>query len=157
MNVGAFTLNEPATADDWAAYHAIRRAELFPAGSGVVYDSEHPDERTPGRRPLLLRDACGVAAGTARLDDGPEAESGVLRLVAVVRSRQGSGLGRILAALVERRAVALGMRSLYVNAAPEAVGFYRKLGFQPYAFDPAELTGIAENCIQMRKTTTGDA
>jgi hypothetical protein len=45
----------------------------------------------------------------------------------------------------------LGMQTLYVNAASEAVGYYRALGWEPYEWDRSQLTGIASNCVQMRK------
>jgi len=45
----------------------------------------------------------------------------------------------------------LGILTLYVNAVPEAVGYYRKLGWMPEIWDEAELVGIASECLQMSK------
>jgi hypothetical protein len=40
---------------------------------------------------------------------------------------------------------------LLVNAAPEAVGYYEKMGWAVYLWDAAELKGIAADCKQMAK------
>ena len=45
--------------------------------------------------------------------------------------------------------------TLYVSSAPDAVGFYERIGFQPFLFDPSDLTGIAAGCVQMRKPLRG--
>ncbi len=44
-----------------------------------------------------------------------------------------------------------GILTLLVNAAPEAAGYYRKLGWMPELWDETELVGIASECLQMSK------
>jgi hypothetical protein len=46
----------------------------------------------------------------------------------------------------------LGINTLLVNAAPEAVGYYQKLGWEAYIWDEPELSGIAAGATQMRKS-----
>ena len=44
------------------------------------------------------------------------------------------------------------MRRLFVNAAPDAIGYYEKLGRQRFSWDETELSGIAAGAIQMTKS-----
>lgn len=135
---------------DWAAFHAIRRVELFEAkGRFGIYNDQHPDDHADFAVPFLLK-LDGRPLGTTRLDRRG-AHEGVFRLVAITAAEQGRGHGRVLGEMLEERARAFGIDTLLVNAAPEAVGFYRKTGWSPFEWDRAELTGIAASCIQMRK------
>jgi N-acetylglutamate synthase-like GNAT family acetyltransferase len=146
----AYALTEPASPEDWRAFHDIRRTELFEArGRFGIYDPEHPHDRDPANRPLLLK--CeGRPVGTVRLDDFGNG-TGAVRLVAVLRSEQGRGHGRVLQDIVEAEARKRGIHTLYVNAAPTALGYYEKTNWQAFEWDPAELIGMAEHCVQMRK------
>ncbi|ARQ09060.1 N-acyltransferase family domain-containing protein [Rhizobium etli] len=78
-------------AEDWLAYHAIRRRVLFELRGLDGYDDKHPDEHDERNIPLLLRKD-GIALGTVRLDLS-NGQSGVVRLVAIMPEcqRQGSG------------------------------------------------------------------
>jgi hypothetical protein len=48
--------------------------------------------------------------------------------------------------------VSLGLKTLLVNADPEAVGYYKTMGWRACVWDEAELTGIASECKQMTKS-----
>lgn len=141
------------TSQQWEALHAIRRDVLFEGRhADVVYDPNHPDDRAAGNLPLLL--TCdGEPVGTARLDNFGDG-TGAIRLVAVVASMQGQGHGRALGDRADELARSRGIHTLYVNAAPEALGYYRALGWEPYDWRLSELTGIAADCVQMRKSLT---
>ena len=145
-----YSLGPPASAEEWQAFHDIRRTELFEArGRFGMYDPDHPHDRDPANRPLLLK--CGGApVATVRLDDFGD-HTGAVRLVAVVRGEQGRGHGRVLQRLVEAAARERGIDTLYVNAAPTAIGYYEKTGWERFVWDAEELAGMAEDCIQMRK------
>ena len=135
---------------DWEAYHAIRRQELFEAkGRHGVYDPNYPGERAPGMYPYLLK-LDGKALGTTRLDIREDGTA-IFRLVAITSAEQGRGHGRVLGQMVEERARAFGARTLLVNSAPEAVGFYEKMGWYHHVWDVAELVGFASYCRQMRR------
>jgi GNAT superfamily N-acetyltransferase len=122
-----YSLVSAVNADEWRAYHDIRRRVLFEArGQFGVYDENHPDERVPGNHPRLLRyrnDAIGVVridvAGTVA----------ILRRVAIRADVQRQGHGRVLLALVEDFARGKGCERLASYVATDAVGFYRKCGF----------------------------
>jgi N-acetylglutamate synthase-like GNAT family acetyltransferase len=135
--------------NDWRAYHDIRRKVLWENRGRVNYNDKHTDEYLPDHHPLLfmLND---IPIGTTRLDDLKNG-FGVVRLVAISDEFQGKGHGRQLAFSVDNYAQGLGIKTLHVNAAPEALGYYKKLGWEFYQWHAEKLTGIAEDCKQMRK------
>lgn len=146
----SYTLIRPDDGEDWRVFHDIRRKVLFEGRhQDVVYDENHPHDRAPENHPLLLK-LDGRPIGTVRLDNFGDG-TGCLRLVAIVHSEQGRGHGRRLGALVEDLARGLGIHTLYLNSAPEAVGFYEKNGWKRHVWDRTELTGMATACVQMRK------
>lgn len=143
-------LVEVSAPDDWLAYHAIRRVELFEnKGRFGIYDDRHPDDMASAAHPYLFK-VDERPVGTTRLDLR-EGGIGIFRLVAISAAEQGRGYGRMMGEMVASRAREMGVRTLLVNAAPEAVGFYRKTGWTPFEWDRAELVGIAASCVQMRK------
>jgi N-acetylglutamate synthase-like GNAT family acetyltransferase len=148
---GEYNLIQVEKAKDWEAYHSIRRTELFEAKGRVgIYDPNRPEEQLPENLPLLLKYS-GRAIGTTRLDlrsDG----TAVIRLVAIFKNGQGKGHGRELARQVEMVARHHGVTKMLVNAAPEAVGYYQKLGYVREDWDPSELQGISSTSIQMSKS-----
>lgn len=73
-------------------------------------------------------------------------------MVAITTDSQRQGHGRVLSRLVEDYARHLGISTLLVNAAPDAVGYYKKMGWVPYLWDKAELTGTKADCTQMYKS-----
>lgn len=135
---------------DWVAYHAIRRQELFEArGRYGIYDANHPHDRAPNAYPYLLK-LDGKPLGTTRLDVRADGTA-IFRLVAITAAEQGKGHGRILGQMVEERARAFGVRTLLVNAADTAVGYYRRTGWHDHVWDQSELDSFAQGCTQMRK------
>ena len=145
-----YALTLVATEADWLALHELRRATLFAPGRhpGIVYDDNHPDDHAPGHVPYLLV-ADGACIGMVRLDF--RGETAVVRLVAISPNLQRQGHGSVLDRLVVEVARARGVRMLVVNSAPDAVGFYEKLGWHRHVWDAEELAGIAADCVQMRK------
>lgn len=144
-------LAPPSSAAEWDAFHDIRERVLF-IGRGRIgrYNREHPDDYAPMNAALLLR-VDDSPAGTIRLDDFGDGTAAI-RLVAITEGKRGKGLGRRMAELCESRARAAGIHTLYVNAAPEAVGYYDAMGWERYEWSREELAGIAADCIQMRKS-----
>jgi GNAT superfamily N-acetyltransferase len=137
-----YRLHRPATAEDWAAYHAIRRRVAFEAGEDVDDDAE---EHAEGHFPLLLkRNADPI--GTIRVDSLANGDA-ALRLVAIDPSRQGEGHGRILLREAEGFARGIGCRRAVVYATPEAAGFYAAAGYAEDEFDDNYFGGI----VQMAK------
>jgi N-acetylglutamate synthase-like GNAT family acetyltransferase len=145
-----YELVKVATEHDWEEYHALRRRVLWEARGRSDYDPTRPAERAATNHPLLLK-LDGRPIGTTRLDDLGDGR-GVVRLVAIASDVQRQGHGRSLSGLVERYAQQLGLHTLLVNADPDAVGYYEKIGWRDCTWDEAELTGIASGCTQMAKS-----
>src|ERR1700735_294958 len=59
-----YRLNRPNTAENWAAYHDIRRRVAFEAGEDIEDD---PDELAAGHFPLLMK-LHAEPIGTIRVD-----------------------------------------------------------------------------------------
>ena len=145
-----YALVKVTTEGDWFEYHSLRRKVLWEARGLSGYDDRHRDEYLSSNHPLLLR-LDGHPIGTTRLDDFGNG-TGAVRLVAISTDVQGRGHGRALSTLVEGYARNLGLAMLFVNAVPEAIGYYEKMGWDLYAWNEAELVGIASDCKQMRKS-----
>ncbi len=137
---------------DWQEYHSLRRRVLWEQRGLTNYDETHADEYKATNHPFLLK-LDGRAIGTVRLDDFGNG-AGAVRLVAIEPNLQRQGHGRALSEYVENYARRLGITTLYVNAAPEAIGYYEQLGWKPDVWDEAELVGIASHCRQMSKRIT---
>jgi GNAT superfamily N-acetyltransferase len=123
----AHVLVTPATANEWQAYHRIRREVLFEArGQFGVYDANHPDDRAPDHHPKLLLHY-GDPVGVVRVDvAGPVA---ALRRVAIRAVAQRQGHGRTLLGLVQRFAQGSGCTQLVSCVASDAAAFYEGFGF----------------------------
>src|SRR3954471_14857736 len=120
----AYRLLRPTCAEDWAAYHAIRRRVASEAGEPIDDD---PDETARDHYPLLLK--LGEAPiGTIRVDSMENGDA-ALRLVAVDPAHQGEGHGRMLLREAEGFARDIGCRRAVVYATPEAAGFYAAAGY----------------------------
>jgi hypothetical protein len=80
--LGNYSLRLVRTAQDWIAYHAIRRDAIFaPLLPGQAYDESDPDEFRPGNLPhVLVRD--GKIVGTVRIDLIDATQAG-LRLIGI--------------------------------------------------------------------------
>jgi N-acetylglutamate synthase-like GNAT family acetyltransferase len=145
----AYQLVKVSTEAEWHDYHTIRRQVLWEDRGKTGYSDTQPDEYNPANHPLLLK-LDGRSIGTTRLDNFGNG-NGAVRLVAIVSDEQNRGHGRILGAMVEDYARQLGIKTLFVNAAPEAMGYYEKVGWTQFSWNEAELRGIAAECVQMRK------
>ncbi|WP_308369267.1 MULTISPECIES: GNAT family N-acetyltransferase [unclassified Streptomyces] len=92
------------------------------------------------RRIVVAENGRGVVTGVASLEG--HAPEGELGLMFVEPAAIGQGVGRLLYRDVLRRAAALGMRRLRIDADPHAAGFYREMGAREMgASAPAEGTG----------------
>lgn len=75
---------------------------------------------------LLVRDA-GTPVATGRIT--PFENNWLLGQIAVLPEQRGRAYGDFLIRILIRRAYELGAYEQYVNARPQAVGFYKRLGF----------------------------
>lgn len=130
-------LRPPETAEDWQAYHGIRRR---------VFHLPRPEiDQNPNSFPLVLF-ADQEPVGAIQVDRlNPDAAA--LRLVAIDSCRQGCGYGRLMLRAAEDFVRHLGCGHAVVYATPEAAGFYADAGYDEEDWDPVCLGGI----VQMQK------
>ncbi len=133
----AYRLCSPETAEDWKAYHGIRRR---------VFNLPRPEvDQSPDSFPLVLfLDQEPVGAIQV---DRLTTEAAALRLVAIDSCRQGCGHGRVMLQAAEDFVRTLGCCHAVVYATPEAAGFYAVSGYDEEDWDPVYLGGI----VQMQK------
>nr|WP_245486998.1 bifunctional NUDIX hydrolase family protein/GNAT family N-acetyltransferase [Rhizobium ruizarguesonis] len=131
--IGRYDLSLAESADDQSAYHRLRRTVLFEARGQYDYVPDGPEEIKEQNLSLLFK-LDGQAIGTVRLDQKPDGRA-IVRLVAIAPDLQRRGHGTAVLERVERLALSLGIRDLLVHSAPDAVGFYQKFGFSPFAFE----------------------
>ncbi|HEY6333194.1 MAG TPA: GNAT family N-acetyltransferase [Blastocatellia bacterium] len=133
------SLKKPETESEKRAYHSIRRSALFEErGRGALYNENHPNESKPGNTPFLLM-VDDRPVGTVRVDLPPKADYAILRLVAVAAAERNKGHGAHLLSLVETYARKYNRRRLVLNAAPDAITFYKRNGFIEQVWDDEEL------------------
>lgn len=121
-------LRRPCIDAEWAAYHWLRRTELFePFLPHLVYDPDHPDAWTPEVFHFGLF-AAGELLGCVQVRWLSASEASI-HLVAVDPRRRGAGVGRELVRRAETFAWVYGRRRVRVFSAPSATGFYRSLGY----------------------------
>jgi len=122
-----YILRPPQNDDEWAAYHAIRRAVLFEnRGQIGVYVENHPDESKPNNYPLVLVHS-GVIIGVIRVDI--DQRVAWFRRVAIRHDMQSSGHGRWLLRLAEAFAREKDCVEIRSNVDRDAIGFYVRCGY----------------------------
>lgn len=144
-----YELIQVSSEEDWQAYHVIRRKVLWENRGRNDYNDKHEDEYLLNHYPLLFK-LNEAPIGTARLDDFKNG-SGAVRRVAIIDELQRNGHGRELAVMIENEAKILGIKTLYVNADSGALGYYKKLGWEPYIWLPSEAIDPEKARKQMRK------
>ena len=86
---------------------------------------------------MLVAEIGGQLAGVAQVD----VDGGVLRALFVDAAIQGQGVGRLLLAAAEARAVAAGCSRLRGAMSLNAVSFYAQAGYRPCGGPARLLTG----------------
>ena len=128
-----YRLQPTRSAQEWTAYHSIRREAIFaPLLPGQAYDESDGDEFMPGNLPhVLIRD--GEVVGTVRIDLIDDTQAG-LRLIGIRRDLQRQGHGAVLLALAEQAARAFGRTEVVINAHPTSLTFYLANGYRKGAW-----------------------
>jgi GNAT superfamily N-acetyltransferase len=124
-----YSLRPTRSAQEWIAYHAIRRDAIFaPLLPGEVYDESDPNEFAPGKLPHVL--ICNdEVVGTVRIDLIDDVQAG-LRLIGIRRDVQRQGHGAVLLALAEQAARGFGRAEVVINAHPTSLAFYLANGYR---------------------------
>lgn len=146
-----YELRRPESKIEWEAFHALRIAELF--RDGVAYNRHHPhDFEVPENFPFIFK-LDNQCIGTVRLDLFGERNC-IIRNIAILRTLQGRGHGTEFVARCEEYVWRKhGVSKIFLNANPNAIGFYRKLGYGHEEWDdPAGAReGFAKECLPMTK------
>lgn len=130
----SYRLDHPHCAQDWQAYHRIRRK---------VFNLPRSDEVPgPDCHPLLLW-LEDIPIGAIQIDDLHNAAA-ALRLVAIDPSWQGGGHGRAMLQRAERFVRDMGCKKAVVYATPEAAGFYAQAGYDEEDWDEIYVGGIVQ-------------
>jgi ribosomal protein S18 acetylase RimI-like enzyme len=123
-----YTLKLTQSAEEWAAYHTIRRDSIFavllPAQR---YDENHPDEFKPGNLPHVLWSNDEIV-GAVRIDIIDDIQA-ALRLIAIRKDLQRRGHGAMLLKLAEQAVFASERTEVVINAHPTSLNFYLANGY----------------------------
>ena len=127
MNDSGYELRAPGSAEEWRAFHDLRRKVLFEnRGNFETYNESHPDDVKPVNHPLALLHNDEII-GVIRVDVCETVAW--FRRVAIREDVQRLGHGRVLLRLAEEFAIEKGCREVRSNVAIDALGFYESCGY----------------------------
>ena len=138
MSTRAYTVRVAEDPADLEACFAVRK-QVFVVEQGVPEDLEY-DEYDPVAVHVLAVREDGVPLGTGRLlygevaaaKTGGDPSLGSLGRLAVSAEARGLGVGVALVRAVEGAARARGLTAVDLHAQTHALGFYERLGYEPY-------------------------
>ncbi|MBW8800417.1 MAG: GNAT family N-acetyltransferase [Streptomyces sp.] len=138
MSTRAYAVRVARDPADLEACFAVRK-QVFVAEQGVPEDLEY-DEYDPVAVHVLAVREDGVPLGTGRLlygevaaaKTGGDPSLGSLGRLAVAAEARGLGVGVALVRAIEEAARAHGLTAVDLHAQTHALGFYERLGYEPY-------------------------
>ncbi|MFE9257902.1 GNAT family N-acetyltransferase [Streptomyces sp. NPDC006879] len=143
--VDPYAVRVAVTGADLQACYAVRR-EVFVVEQGVPEELEY-DAHDADAVHVLAVGSDGTALGTGRLLTGRaaaervggDASVGSLGRLAVSKAARGLGIGAEVVRAIEGEASRLGLAAVDLHAQTQALGFYSRLGYEPYGpeFDDA--------------------
>ncbi len=130
-----------ARLDDLGSIHAIRRDAILgvPPETGLVDRQAWADRRQPEFYADRLAAGCVVIASAEgdAIGWGSSADAWITGLY-VRAGWSGRGVGRTLMASLETEIVQRGHACAHLEASPNAVGFYTRLGYAPVGLPDGE-------------------
>ncbi|MDX3074249.1 GNAT family N-acetyltransferase [Streptomyces sp. NPDC088354] len=139
----AYTIRVPEGPDDLKAYFAVRH-EVFVLEQKVPADLEYDEFDATAVHVVAIGPDGALGAG--RLLPGADG-TGVLGRLAVLSRARGLGVGAALVRAVEEQARLLGLRVVELHAQVHALGFYERLGYEPFG-EEYEEAGIAHRSMR---------
>jgi predicted GNAT family N-acyltransferase len=144
MSTRAYAVRVAEDPADLEACFAVRK-QVFVVEQGVPEDLEY-DEYDPVALHVLAVREDGVPLGTGRLlyggpaaaKTGGDPSLGSLGRLAVSQDARGLGIGIALVRAIEDAARARGLTAVDLHAQTHALGFYERLGYEPYGPEYAE-------------------
>lgn len=142
LEIDDFTVSVVNWSDRQAELIYVRRAVFIEEQN--VPESIEIDGKDPDAFHVLACDKSGNPIGTARLT-----KSGKIGRMAVMPEYRGLGVGRKMLEAIMDHGQSKGITDFHLSAQISAVGFYNKMGFQPYG---EEFQEASIKHINMRKT-----
>ncbi|MFE5035295.1 GNAT family N-acetyltransferase [Streptomyces sp. NPDC056683] len=144
MSTRAYTVRVAEDPADLEACFAVRK-QVFVVEQRVPEDLEY-DAYDPVAVHVLAVREDGVPLGTGRLLHGAVAAAktggdpslGSLGRLAVSAEARGLGIGIALVRAIEEAARARGLTAVDLHAQTHALGFYERLGYEPYGTEYEE-------------------
>ncbi|MGY5007671.1 GNAT family N-acetyltransferase [Streptomyces sp. 900105755] len=144
MSTRAYTVRIAEDPADLEACFAVRK-QVFVVEQRVPEDLEY-DAYDPVAVHVLAVREDGVPLGTGRLLHGAVAAArtggdpslGSLGRLAVSAEARGLGIGIALVRAIEEAARARGLTAVDLHAQTHALGFYERLGYEPYGTEYEE-------------------
>ncbi|MGW1749762.1 GNAT family N-acetyltransferase [Streptomyces sp. NPDC002092] len=138
MSTHAYVVRVAEDPADREACFAVRK-DVFVGEQGVPEDAEYDAYDAVAVHVLAVRED-GVPLGTGRLLYGEAAAAkvggdltvGSLGRLAVAKEARGLGVGVALVRAIEDAARARGLAAVDLHAQTHALGFYERLGYEPY-------------------------
>ncbi|CAM5208810.1 bifunctional GNAT family N-acetyltransferase/hotdog fold thioesterase [Alishewanella longhuensis] len=144
-------LKSPQTAAEWQAYYQLRW-QVLRAPWHQPLGSEQDELEAQSVHLMLVADNGDIAAvGRLHCLDSSTAQ---VRYMAVAEAWQGQGAGAIILQGLEQQAVALGVKTVVLNARESAITFYAKQGYLVLAAAPSQF-GINHQRMQKSLVLAG--
>jgi GrpB-like predicted nucleotidyltransferase (UPF0157 family)/GNAT superfamily N-acetyltransferase len=116
-----------------AAYHQIRRTQIFDKLPNIIYDPNHPTMNAENHyHYILMRGVVPVSIAQIEMLD---AKTVALRSLATDALYKNMGYGSYLLGLMERWVKQQGGTKILMHAAPRAESFYRERGYVDMEFN----------------------
>ncbi|MFD8719509.1 GNAT family N-acetyltransferase [Streptomyces sp. NPDC059629] len=153
MSTHAYDVRVAEDPADLAACFAVRK-QVFVVEQGVPEDLEYDAYDATALHVLAVRED-GEPLGTGRLLYGETAAEktggdlclGSLGRLAVSHQARGLGVGVALVRAIEDAARARGLTAVDLHAQTHALGFYERLGYEPYGAEYEE-AGIPHRAMR---------
>lgn len=132
---------------EWKAAKEFRREYFFDPSSSedpYLWTFDHPDHKH-----LVLYQGVRIVA-YAHVQLWPK-QRAAIRIIAVDEGKRGESLGRHFIQLIEKWLIMEGYKSLHTTSSPQAVGFYKKLGYIPMDFGVGDDYERSPHDIEMGK------
>ncbi|MBX9977095.1 MAG: GNAT family N-acetyltransferase [Alphaproteobacteria bacterium] len=135
------------TKREWDTYHRIRKERIFADFPHIIYDRNHPSLTEDHHHHFLLYNDQDIVcvAHVELLSD----QDAALRALATDKIHERKGYGSYMLVLIERWIKHQDRYVIKMHARPNAVSFYRKLGYIHMCFD--DDPSIQENPVDLGK------
>jgi predicted GNAT family N-acyltransferase len=148
LDMDDFTVSVVNWPDRKAELISVRRAVFIEEQN--VPESIEIDGKDPGCLHVLACDGADNPIGTARLT-----KSGKIGRMAVLPEYRGRGVGRKMLEAITEHGRSNGPANFHLSAQISAVGFYEKMGFEPYG-EKFQEAGIRHINMRPGRTTEED-